>query len=74
MKPKKVENFTQGCFCDNCQKPLSAPVIWLQEEHFGCSRSCVEKSYYDARPELLTEEKSDETQRNVETDVGSLRT
>lgn len=62
MKAKKVENFTQGCFCDNCGKNLSAPVIWIWEEHFGCSKVCVEKSYYDARPEL--KENTDETRRD----------
>jgi len=53
-KPKKVDNFTQGCTCENCGKALHATVIWIWEEHFGCSKSCVEICYYDARPDLVT--------------------
>lgn len=52
-KPKKVDNFTQGCTCENCGKSLHTPVIWIWEEHFACSKTCVEICYYEARPELV---------------------
>jgi len=54
-KPKKVDNFTQDCTCENCGKTLHANQIWLWEEHFGCSQTCVKLSYYAARPELLVD-------------------
>ncbi len=46
----KHDNFTLGCSCDHCGKPLHANHIWIFAEHFGCSKACVEAAHLSARP------------------------
>ncbi len=43
--PREVEVTTINCICDSCGVKLdNYKKIWMQNEHFGCSKSCVTKS------------------------------
>ena len=41
--PRSAEIATVDCFCDHCGQSLDRlKVIWVWNEHFGCSRDHVQ--------------------------------
>ncbi len=58
--PRHVENFTSGVRCDNCNADMTTRSnVWIWQEHTGCSRTCIEKAYREARPDPEIQKQED---------------